>query len=385
MSSVHRSKTSPFWICCYSAGGKRHYKSTKTKDKKQAQTICRKWQLAGKKAAGGRLTPDAAREIIAQGVSEIFAAGGDDLPQATTREWADRWIESKTIETAPSSLARYSGTVTKFLQYLGPIADKNIEHVTSSHIEGFRNSEAKRLSPASANLALKVIRAMLASAVAKQLILRNPAASTYVKTIDKEGGPGRRALTLAEIKRILKKADDEWRGLILFGLYTGQRLGDLSRLTWRAIDLENDQLAFTTKKTGRRIILPMAKPLRAYVEELPSSNDPDAVLFPKASKAKQVSYLSNGFRDLLADAGLVKEGVSHEKKGEGRKVKRQVSVISFHSLRHSAVTFLKASGASDVLAREIVGHDSAAISRSYTHLATEDLRPAIDALPDITK
>jgi integrase len=122
------------------------------------------------------------------------------------------------------------------------------------------------------------------------------------------------------------------------------------------------------------------------LETITSSDDPDAPLFPQASKAKTVGHLSNGFRSIMADAGLV-EGrkADHSSTGKGRTTKRQVSELSFHSLRHSAVTFLKASGASDVLAREIVGHDSAAVSRSYTHLATEDLRPAIDNLPDVTK
>ena len=60
---------------------------------------------------------------------------------------------------------------------------------------------------------------------------------------------------------------------------------------------------------------------------------------------------------------------------------RQTSEISFHSLRHSAVTMLKASGLSDVFAREIVGHESAAISRQYTHLSTDDLRNAMRRLP----
>ncbi len=87
----------------------------------------------------------------------------------------------------------------------------------------------------------------------------------------------------------------------------------------------------------------------------------------------------------MQEAGLVDaRTASHTSTGKGRTAKREVSELSFHSLRHSAVTFLKASGASDVLAREIVGHDSAAVSRSYTHLATEDLRPAIDNLPDVT-
>ena len=37
------------------------------------------------------------------------------------------------------------------------------------------------------------------------------------------------------------------------------------------------------------------------------------------------------------------------------------------------MTMLKASGLSDVFAREIVGHESAAVSRQYTHLTTDDL------------
>ena len=46
---------------------------------------------------------------------------------------------------------------------------------------------------------------------------------------------------------------------------------------------------------------------------------------------------------------------------------------------------LKASGLSDVFAREIVGHDSEAVSRHYTHLSTADIRNAMRNLPDVTE
>jgi hypothetical protein len=46
---------------------------------------------------------------------------------------------------------------------------------------------------------------------------------------------------------------------------------------------------------------------------------------------------------------------------------------------------LKAAGVSDFMAREVVGHDSAAVSRQYTHLTTDDKRAAMQRLPDITK
>jgi hypothetical protein len=42
--------------------------------------------------------------------------------------------------------------------------------------------------------------------------------------------------------------------------------------------------------------------------------------------------------------------------GKGRAQAREPSELSFHSLKHSAVRMLKASGVSDFIAREIIGH-----------------------------
>ena len=61
-----------------------------------------------------------------------------------------------------------------------------------------------------------------------------------------------------------------------------------------------------------------------------------------------------------------------------------MSALSFHSLRHSAVSLLKAHGASDAFARAIVGHESDAVSQQYTHLDANDLRATVDAMPDVT-
>jgi len=104
-----------------------------------------------------------------------------------------------------------------------------------------------------------------------------------------------RPFTLAEIKRILKACGDnvEWRGLILFGLYLGQWLGDLAKLTWRAANLETSEIAFTTRKTGRRIVLPLVQPLVDYLSALPAGDNPNAFIFPNSAKHKRTASLSN--------------------------------------------------------------------------------------------
>jgi integrase len=61
-----------------------------------------------------------------------------------------------------------------------------------------------------------------------------------------------------------------------------------------------------------------------------------------------------------------------------------MSDVSFHSLRHTSTSLLKNAGVSDVVARDIIGHESEAISRSYTHIETETKRKAVDSMPDVT-
>ncbi len=132
-------------------------------------------------------------------------------------------------------------------------------------------------------------------------------------------------------------------------------------------------------------MLPLVLPLADYLASLPASDHPDAFIFPTAASAKRTGSLSNQFREILVEAGLVEPlARGHQSTGKGRTGTRKASEISFHSLRHSAVTMLKAAGVSDFMARELVGHESAAISRQYSHLSTDDLRSAMQRLPDVT-
>jgi integrase len=122
-----------------------------------------------------------------------------------------------------------------------------------------------------------------------------------------------------------------------------------------------------------------------YLSALLSSDNPNAYIFASLAKHKRTASLSNQFREILVEAGLVEPlPRGHRSTGRGRSGAREPSELSFHSLRHSAVTMLKAAGVSDFIAREIVGHESAAVSRQYTHLTTDDKRNAMQWLPDVT-
>jgi len=390
MPSIHKQPGKPFWFCAFSVfdpqtnRNRRLFRSTKSRDKKQALEICRTWHRAALKARNGKLSVDAARDVIARGVSDVFTiANIETLESHTIRSWCETWLQAKAIETEASSHARYASIIHRLLEFLGAKSGRDLSTLQANDIMRFRDREAKERSRATANLNVRVLRVCLGEAVRQGLLTVNPAARVKLLKSSKESK--RRAFTLSEIKRILRMCGDdaEWRGLVLFGLYLGQRLGDLAKLTWRAVDFDSGEIAFTARKTGRRIVLPLVQPLADYLASLPASDDADAYIFPSAASAKRTGTLSNQFREILVAAGLV-EPRRNVSTGKGHSHARAVSEISFHSLLHSAVTMLKAAGLSDVFAREIVGHESAAISRQYTHLTTDDLRNAMQRLPNVT-
>lgn len=134
----------------------------------------------------------------------------------------------------------------------------------------------------------------------------------------------------------------------------------------------------------------MASALLEYFTELPAADIPSAPVFSDANalveKDGDVGRLSQQFYEVLVTAGLAMPRLSKdETKGVGRKGRRSRHEITFHSLRHTATSLLKNAGVSEVVARDLIGHDSEQVSRNYTHVDESAKRAAIAKLPDVTK
>ena len=255
MASLRRVPRSPYWIACFTLpDGTRTNRSTGTADKRQAQRIANDFEDAADEAKAGRLTEARARKTIA----DIFAIGNKDaLPSANVKDYLESWLKRKELEAGETTHARYAVICKQFLAHLGLKASRDLLQLTAKEFVSFRDFQAAKLSANSVNICLKVLRSAMAQAVRDGLIDTNEA--SRVSLLKREDKFQRRPFTLPELRRILEVADEEWRGLILFGLYTGQRLGDLATLTWQNLDIERRELRLSTAKTGRRQIIPLSK------------------------------------------------------------------------------------------------------------------------------
>jgi integrase len=360
--------------------GKRRNRSTRSTSRKKAQRIADAYE----DAANNRRTARHVRNVIASLHKEIT---GTDLPSHSFREFADSWLTRKTPEVAPGTLAFYKGAVKKFTDFLGVKADSELAEITSEDVVAFRNHEAKTLAPKTVNHDLKCLRMLFRAGRRDKVILDDPC--EFVSVTKKGATARRRPFTVAELQAVLSVADDEWRSMIHFGLYTGQRLGDLASLTWANVDLQRGEIRLVTRKTGKTLVLPIAAPLRKHLESLPTSDNPEAPLHPRAfaivNEQGKTGHLSNHFADLLAQAGL-REKKAHRKTSEagvGRGVGSGTGGLSFHCIRHTAVSLMKDAGIPEAAVMELVGHDSEQMSAHYTHVGREALEKAAAALPEL--
>lgn len=379
MASLRRLPDSKNWIACFTdETGRRLQRSTGTINRKDAERIAYQYEEVARRMK----TEAQIRRVMSDLYQDI---SGSPLPSGSIRKFLEAWIDRKRVENAERTRERYQSVVTKFIEHLGSKAELDLSYLSAADVLAFRDSLLKRVGSGTVNHNLKILGVALNQAKREGLIGVNPA-SQVMRIKRRTDEVDRRAFTLPELELILEMADPEWRGMIAFGLYTGQRLGDIARLTWNNIDMVRQEIRLLTGKTRRRMVLPIAAPLLSYVASLPSSDNPEQPLFPKLhaiiTRQNRAGTLSNQFYALLVKAGVA-SARTHRGTGKGRATKRQGSEISFHSLRHTATSLLKNAGVSDAVAKELIGHESSAISRHYTHIETSTLREAVQKLPDL--
>jgi integrase len=385
MASLRRFKDSRYWFACFiGSGGERLQRSTREIDRRRAQKIADQYENAARQARLGFLTERQARKVIGE-IYEISAR--EKLRSDSIRDFFTRWLERVKVESSPKTFQRYDGVTKRFLEWLGARATLSVAHLSSVEIVQFRDYLARQHSPSSVNLSLATIQAALSRAFDDRLVDVNEASRVPRLEDDPKRKQQRRAFTQEELRAILEVCDQEWRGMVLCGAYTGMRLGDVALLRWENVDLAGRELRFKTEKTHRMQVIPIAEPLHRHLIEIASTDDPRAPLFPRAFAGRQrdipTGTLSNQFYRLMTRAGVVPPR-SNKSKGKGRNAARTSNGLGFHCLRHTATSLLKRAGASDAVAREIIGHETAAVSRTYSHIDANTLRVAIDRLPDIT-
>lgn len=205
-----------------------------------------------------------------------------------------------------------------------------------------------------ADYAFSVLALILAWALDRGLVVTNPCErpgktyrSSRVETI----------WTIDDEEAFLAVAPKHLRLAFMLAIWTGQRQGDLLRLTWSAYDGKTIRLR--QRKGGRRVSIPVSAVLKSELDATPKT----AVTILTTSR--NTSWTSDGFRASWAKV----------------IAKTNIRGVTFHDLRGTAVTRLALAGCETAEIAAITGHslrDVGAILDS--HYLSRDARLAESAI-----
>ncbi len=381
MASIRKHPSSPFWFACFrDSNGIRTTRSTKTRERQQALKMAIEWEAAALKAAKGHLTEAQARNVIS---SILEHSGHEPITFYRTKDWLTEWLKDKQLSRESATAAKYQPVIERFLKHLGPRAKQGLAHLKPADIRSFRDllSNEGRAATTVNQIIAKVLSAPLNKAVRLGYIPVNPCVSIEpLKETDTEAG----VFTLDQIRDLLGAApSDDWRGLILAGFYTGQRLRDLADLQWKQLDLPKRMIFIDRqKKTKVGVAIPIHEDLLAHLLNLPTPDDGEAPVFlslhGKAGGGR--SGLSEAFKRIM-----VKAKIPLRKRLEAvGEVGRGRNELSFHSLRHSFNSAMANAGVAQEIRQKLTGHRNADTNKLYTHLDFPALEAAVRAVPSIT-
>src|SRR5258707_121568 len=175
MASLHKDPRgrSPYWYAAFSSNGQRLFRSTKLKNRTQAERVAIEWEKAAELAERGELTEAASRKVL----DAIRATVGDrSLRTMTTAEFFTNWLNGKKLSLKHSTAERYEKPVAEFLKSLKEKAGKSLAHLTPQDIQNFRDMRTQAgVSAATVAIDMGAIKSALKIATDQDLLLKNPA------------------------------------------------------------------------------------------------------------------------------------------------------------------------------------------------------------------
>lgn len=267
-------------------------------------------------------------------IKEYVKSSAYQTLKPSTKEGYDiaiRGIEAEFFDLSASKISSH-GMRSMFLQWRDEIAETH---------------------PRKADLFMSVLQRILAFAYDRELITRHP-----LEKVEKVSNGTRRDMiwsdTDIDLMRFGKKNDsgevvtkpapEPIVRAMMLGLWTGQRQGDLLKLTWTAYDGES--IALRQGKTGAHVRVKVSAELKATLDNVKRGN---AVTILTTAQGKPwATGFKSSWRKAVANAGI---------KGK-----------TFHDLRGTFVTLAYRNGASIKQIAEVSGHsekDAESIIRKH--------------------
>jgi integrase len=158
--------------------------------------------------------------------------------------------------------------------------------------------------------------------------------------------------------------------IALLSLNTGMRFGEIASLRWQHVNLERELILIVDPKNGENRTAYMLEPVRKMFSEM-HPGAPGELVFPDKNGCK-MGKVSNTFPKAVSALGF-NDGITD------RRLR-----LGFHSLRHTAASWLANSGVEMQIIAKILGHKTLAMTMRYSHISDLSVQSAMKLLESQT-
>jgi len=241
----------------------------------------------------------------------------------------------------------------------GLFGDVVLNEVSPIHIEKLKSRKLKEgVTRTTVNHYLKTLKRMFNIAIAWEYTDKNPVKG--IKFYSEKDAQRDRVLTGEEEDRLLGAASGRLRPILIVALNTGMRKGEILRLMWRDIDLENRVIQVKKTKSGEPRTLPINSRLLDELTLLKRRSGNSQHIFTNTKTGEPLKSVRRSFDDALQAA--------------------KIQNFRFHDLRRTFGSRLALAGVDLNRIKELLGHASIKTTEIYLHAELKDIRDAVEVL-----
>jgi integrase len=225
--------------------------------------------------------------------------------------------------------------------------------------QGHKTHTTKPIRPGTVNRELDTLKSILSKAVEWGKLIESPARN--IKRLKVENRRTR-ILTDSEQAAILDACPRKMRAIVTLALITGARIGELLALRWE--HCQDGYVTFWETKNGRMRRIPISPTIEAVLAAQPR-------VHPWVFTNSRTEQPFKSVRQVF-DRAVVRAGIT-------------TGDVTLHTLRHTALSRMIASGYDDYMVMEISGHSSTRMLARYTHPTEQRKVHALELPRVVTK
>ena len=295
--------------------------------------------------------------------------------RVTLREYSTRWLEQRP-DLRPRTVELYESELR--LHILPVLGAVEVAKITPAKVRDWHAGMLRAGKPGPTTVAkcYRLLHAILNTAVADELILRNPC---VIRGAGQEKAPERPIASIPQVFEIAEVIEPRFRAMVLVGAFVGLRLGEMLALTRERIDLLHGRIKVVEQyqelKDGTHILGPPKSDAGIRTVAIPAMLKPEL-------EAHLATYAAPGKQGLVfcGPKGQPLRRATWYSAWNRTMTELGIEGMKPHDLRHTGNTLAAMTGAStkELMAR--FGQSTSRAALIYQHATRERDHEIADAL-----